>query len=444
MVLDKQIVIKKTPFFLLTAIFFVFLAYSYISIGFYQHDEVAHYLNAKNFWINPFDILGYWERPGFKLLYVLPVLIGVKAVHITSIIISVLTCYFAYLSAKKYDLENNYITIIFCAFQPLFMQLSFRMYSEVLASLLVSLMLLSYLHGRYWTVALTSSFLFAVRQEFAVISLILLMFFLFRKEWLAIFLLATTPVILGVLGWLKTGNQMWLLNIYIPIGQYRETFKPGFFHYWKMFEPFAGTAITSLFIVGFLSGFINFKTRFKQHISKYHAIYIIFISIFLFQCLFTSEFISSPSPGWLRYLIPLTPVIAVFSNIGVNELLSTNRISRKHSISIIVLFIVAAFFFISKKHNYLGFTDHDDYTKVAVISIILVLFFIYYNFNAISKNIVIFVLSSIVVIHAFLTEKPILLNAEDKTLNEIVKWYKENSLDDRTTLINHTLFSRQI
>lgn len=55
----------------------LYFAFSFVSEGFYQQDEAVHYVSMKRFWFNPNRILSNWEKPGFKLIYALPSLLGV-------------------------------------------------------------------------------------------------------------------------------------------------------------------------------------------------------------------------------------------------------------------------------------------------------------------------------------------------------------------------------
>ena len=61
----------------LTVIYFI---YSFYSTGFYQDDEVGHFMNMRDFWSNPFVIMSNWGKPGWKIFLVLPSLVGYKGV----------------------------------------------------------------------------------------------------------------------------------------------------------------------------------------------------------------------------------------------------------------------------------------------------------------------------------------------------------------------------
>ena len=51
----------------LTILYFV---YKNVSVGFYQDDEIAQYINMINFWHDPAVILGNFAKPGYKIFLV--------------------------------------------------------------------------------------------------------------------------------------------------------------------------------------------------------------------------------------------------------------------------------------------------------------------------------------------------------------------------------------
>ena len=79
----------------------VYFSYSYFSNGFYQDDEVAHYINMRDFWTNPWIILSNWGKPGWKIFLELPSLLGYKWVLFFNSLITSLTTFFTIKLAKE-------------------------------------------------------------------------------------------------------------------------------------------------------------------------------------------------------------------------------------------------------------------------------------------------------------------------------------------------------
>ncbi len=416
----------------------LYFAFSYLSDGVYQDDEIGHVMKSMRFWHDPASILTYWDRPGFKLVYALPALIGVKAIHLTSIVFTVSTCYLVLLIARKLKLDNPLLSAIFCGLQPLLLQLSFRTYAEVLAGFLLSLMLLTYLRKQYLLAALTATFLFTVRQEYAILAVIMGGSFLYKKKLLPFFVLGASPVILALLGWLKTGNILWLVEDYLPVGKYAQTLKPGFFHYWRMFEPIFGTIPSALFIVGFFS-FIPERKKLKKHLLRFHAVYITFVTVFVIQCLLTAKFVTSPSPGHFRYLLPLAPVAAIFANIGFNQIWSADKNNRTVSFFLFMIFTFIVIALLSNKHNHYSFIPEPDMSKALVLAAFAALLFLGPFFKARTRVMVVLT-TLLLTTHTLYSEEPIAKSPEHKTVEAMAEWYRNQGYDDRTTLINHAVF----
>ncbi|HYE59476.1 MAG TPA: hypothetical protein VD948_13265, partial [Rhodothermales bacterium] len=71
--------------FALAAGYFVF---SLASTGFYQHDEVGHYIGMRQFWHDPASALGNWAKPGYKVLYAPFALLGPPAVALLNSLVA--------------------------------------------------------------------------------------------------------------------------------------------------------------------------------------------------------------------------------------------------------------------------------------------------------------------------------------------------------------------
>jgi 4-amino-4-deoxy-L-arabinose transferase-like glycosyltransferase len=117
----------------------VYIGFSFSSDGFYQHDEAAHFINMRTFWYNPDIILGNWAKPGYKLLYVIPSLAGPFAVLILNALFAAGTSFFVYKTAQLLSIRIPLVAFLLLSTQPLWIQLSFRNYSEIPTAFLLSL-----------------------------------------------------------------------------------------------------------------------------------------------------------------------------------------------------------------------------------------------------------------------------------------------------------------
>ncbi|MGB1219786.1 MAG: hypothetical protein ACPG4W_08405, partial [Flavobacteriales bacterium] len=420
------------------AIAVIYFIFSTFSTGFYQHDEVAHFLNMQRFWYDPSAILGTWAKPGFKIAYVIPAYFGAKAVLITNILFASFTAFFAGKIAEHFKIPFRVLVMVATAFVPMFYQIAFRNYSEVITGLVLSILMLSYVKEKYFWAALSASYLFTLRQEMALIGMILGLIFLLRKKYIYILVLATAPVLLNVFGWLSTGNPNFLLDQLTGGGvdNYRQM---GFFHLWTMFTPSVGVISTALFLVGFLS-FLNPISQFKAHLKTYHILYISFLPVFLFWCVITEpSFNIFKLSANLRQLVSLAPVAGVFVGLGFQNL----SLKPKQNIAYVILAIYGLILFnsLSYEYNHVFFTDVKDYTKPAIFVIGIVGSILLLRSGKISPKILSFIVSALIIGHTIQQEKPYELNNEEVAVLDAAEFAKSKGLDKRNLQISHTMFN---
>lgn len=416
------------------------LAVAYIALwlrneGFYQHDEVAHFLDARGFWNNPASILGYWNRPGFKIVYVVPALLGRSATALVTIGVSLAAAYAAMLTAREMGIRNAVASMVFCGFQPIFYQISFRTYSEPLAALIFILGLLMFVKGKLRWSAFLCGYLFTVRQEFALIALLLAIVILIKRDWIALVLLGIAPLILAVLGWIKSGDPTWIVTKFLPVGAY-DVMKPGFFHYWNTFPAIFGLLISVMFLVGFF-GFAGAGNP-RSYLLRYAPLYVSFSVLFLLHSLLVSQFIKSPSPGHFRYLMYLAPAVAIFANLGLNHLTRPQKLGTANvAVFLGSVLIVAAFG--TYKHNYFTLGSERNVPVLAAFCLSLVVLAV---LRLLKVRSTVLVLAAMVLVAGFtlVTEQPFPLDDESREIKEVADWYMQQDFDDRTLLCNHPLF----
>ena len=139
---DLDQYLHKYIWLLLPILIIVYYLYSTNSTGFYQDDEIGHYRNIRAFWSDPFSIMGNQPKPGWKILLVLPGLLGFPGVLIAHCAITALTVVATYYLGRALRIKNSFVIAILLAVQPLFLQLSFRSYSEITAACVAVLMVL--------------------------------------------------------------------------------------------------------------------------------------------------------------------------------------------------------------------------------------------------------------------------------------------------------------
>lgn len=415
----------------LTIIYFVF---SYFSNGFYQDDEVAHYINMRDFWSNPWIIMSNWGKPGWKIFLVIPALAGFKFTLLINSFITALTAYFTVILAKAVKFKNAILAGVLFAFQPLILQLSFRNYAEIFTGLLLVLTLYFYYKDKYILSALMCGLSFTARQEAALLGLALAIFFIIEKKYLPILFLGVFPLLLDLLGYFHTGDILWVWSEMKGLGELNMGVNRSFFHYFGVLIYIIGPVAFSLFIIGLIVPFIG-KEKFQNFNTKESLIYIFFFIVFLFQCYLVEK---GTNPGSWRYLLQISPFIALIALIGFNQL--PDKRTKSYVIGTLAFTIVIILLFLSKAATGLVITDTPEFSKLIAIILFTAGAFFYVLSARIAKMNQLVIFTAVIAIgFTFLTEKPKQQTPENTAINNIAEWYKQNKNNSPEVLYNHSL-----
>ncbi|MCB2205694.1 hypothetical protein KQI65_13195 [bacterium] len=410
------------------------------STGFYQDDEIGHYRNIRQFWGDPFSIMGNQPKPGWKILMVLPGLFGFTGVALAHCFIAALTVVMTYKLGRSLKIKNSTMAAVFLAAQPLYLQISFRAYSEITAALFIVLSLYFYYRERWVWAALASSYVFAIRQEFALVSLGLGVIFLMRKQWIPFLLLAWTPVTLALIGWIHTGNPTWLLDDMQRIGLGVEVPHKPFWHYFGTYIYMVGPVILSLFVLGYWKEFLPFE-RAKEQISRHGFFFFTFTIMFAWAVISAWDVPNfGANPGHWRYLLSIAPLTAIYAAMGLNTLFE----SRNRNIGLALLAVVALLgvLFLARDTNGLILTDQPRWDHVGMMIAVLALAAAFAGARMLSGPVFVTFLLVGTVAFTVYAEKPRTLDKEASTVKQAAEWYLEQpeEFQQRPLYGNHVLF----
>jgi len=88
---DLDVFLDRYVWLLIPLLVLLYYWFSAGSTGFYQDDEIGHYRNIRQFWGDPFSIMGNQPKPGWKILMVLPGLFGFTGVVLAHCLAAALT-----------------------------------------------------------------------------------------------------------------------------------------------------------------------------------------------------------------------------------------------------------------------------------------------------------------------------------------------------------------
>ena len=438
--LDLDEFLDKYIWLLLPLLVLLYYWFSMGSTGFYQDDEIGHYRNIRQFWGEPFSIMGNQPKPGWKILLVVPGLFGFAGVALAHCAIAALTVIMTYKLGRAMKMKNSSLAALFLAAQPLYLQLAFRSYSEITAALFIVLSLYFYYKERWLLAALASSYVFSIRQEFALVSIGLGVLFLMRRQWIPFLALAWTPVVLALIGWLSTGNIMWLFDDMQRIGLGVDVPHKPFWHYFETYVYMVGPIVLPLLVLGYWKTFLPFE-RAKEQISEHGFLFFTYTVMFawaVFSAWDVPNF--GANPGHWRYLLSIAPLTAVYAAKGANVMFDTRKPALVYGI--LGGFTLLALLFLARETNGFILIDQPRYDNIAVFIGLLAVYAAYASLRILSAKVVTGLLLVTLVGFTVYAEKPRTLDNEASTVKQVAEWYLAQPEEFRSRPLygNHVLF----
>ena len=436
-VTDLNNVIEKYFWWIIPVLTIVYFISSRYSVGFYQDDEIAQYLNMLQFWNDPWVILGNNPKPGYKIFMVLPALISYETVLIVNSLIASLTVYMTYLLIKAYKINYAYFGALILASQPLFFDLSFRSYSEIFTALCVVGFLTLYEKRQYILSSLLCGYIFTVRQEIAIVLIVLSIIFIRKREFLAAAMLFVFPFVYNLLGFIHSGDILYVLTEMKKVAGL--TYKSqGFMHYFKVYIFIVGPVALTMFLSA-IFGFLEKTGDYKNYISKYFLLYVMFISVFAVQLM--TMFNDGPNTGNWRYLLHISPVCSVFATIGLNNI--ADKSFRKTYLLLTGILALLVLAFLSYTSDGFTLRDESEYSKFILILTILILSLLLWSESKtkyLNKMSVVLILLSLV--YLFINFEPKKLSPENLKIKEAAEYIDNNfKANDKEFLSNHSMLS---
>ncbi|MES2387690.1 MAG: hypothetical protein V4543_06790 [Bacteroidota bacterium] len=430
---NKPVLLSPRSLLILTLLFAAaYFIFSFSSAGLYQQDEAAHFVSMLSFWHNPNIALSNWAKPGYKVLYALPVLGGRNTVTLVNCLFSAFTCYFTYRAAEKRGVSNPLIAFVILALQPFWFMLAFRNYSEIPTAFLISLALFLHTSRKRFFAALCISYICTMRQEFIPIAGMYGLYLLGLKSWLPALSLAIFPLLQNVWGWSATGDPIWLYNqVFNSSADIKEAYpRQGFAHYFQTSIVVFGPVAVALFIANLFSA--AFNKRLPDLLIVVPAIaYLLLNSLFQWQ-----EVHIGPSTGGnLRYMLVIAPFVSIAAAAAFDEFKALDKKWALLLVMIPLLVIVATY--MNYKHNYVILTEETDTKPTLGVLITLIALYIPMNYRTLTAA-----FGVIVLFFGLLNIRPKKMAEEDRTCKEMANYYlaNEEAFSKRQLYVNHSMF----
>ena len=308
---------KHLPvFFLILAFLALGAALIATTPGFVEMDEVCHWLQARYAPRHPFLFASIWARPLFVLLYTLPAQLPFNLTRVFSLLIAALIGLQAYRLARMRDIPWPSMAFLFTAAQPLFIQQSYTVMTELCLGLLLALGLVHWENKHRNLSCLFISLTPLSRPEgFFLGPLWFLMVWFDRSSKVTAKLKRTGLLLFGLalwafLSWLGTGNPLWFVQNF-PWGYHGRWGSATILDYVLRLPRFASPPILILALLG-----VFVIRRYRLGLAYFLTLFI----LVLHSILWSGGYFGSA--GYLRYLVPVSPLLGLCAAAGFSALLS--------------------------------------------------------------------------------------------------------------------------
>lgn len=284
--------------------------------AYYHLDDVTHYLFAAWSWQWPEYLLNDWGRPGFTIPYAVCAPFGLMACKIFSTVLTTASAWLAFSVAQRMALPRAWLAIPFAFAQPVYFLLAQTTLTETpLAFYLIAAVWLA--QRRYWSIALAVlSVSFVTRHE-AVIFAPVFVWFAWRDKvavWKMTWL-AAAPLAINFASWF--GDLPVPLLKYFEPQPTRQYGNGGWLTYFQRALHAWGPTVSVLAMLGL-------PRLVKMNRSSSRLIASAALAYFLAQVI-VFRFGLFASGGYSRFLIGISPLIAIASVAGADALLAPLR-----------------------------------------------------------------------------------------------------------------------
>jgi hypothetical protein len=307
-------------------VFFLILAFLALGAGliattpgFVEMDEVCHYLQARYAPQHPFLFASIWARPLFVLLYTLPAQLPFSLTRVFTLLMATLVGLQAYRMARMRDIAWPSLAFLFTVTQPLFIQQSYTVMTELCLGLLLVLGLMHWENRHRNLSCLFISLTPLSRPEgFFLGPLWFLLVWLDHRSTITTRLKRTGLLLAGlllwaVLSWLGTGNPLWFVKNF-PWGYHGRWGSATILDYVLRLPRFASPPILILALLG-----VFVIRRYRLGLAFFLSLFI----LILHSLLWTGGYFGSA--GYLRYLVPISLLLGLCAAAGFSALMAGSR-----------------------------------------------------------------------------------------------------------------------
>lgn len=301
-------------------------------------DGIMHYEIARWSWKHPELLLHHWGKPFFTLLCSPFAQFGYKGAVFFNILCHVGAAWITWRIADRMKLPYSYLAGPLLVFAPLSWGVAQSGLTEPLFALTLMAGIYFITGGRNNIAALIISLLPFARTEGFLIAPLFGLFFLIRKEYLAMTLLAAGTVLYSIMGAIFVHNDfLWIMHQNPYVGE--EAYGHGdLFHFVANNEFLFGWSITGLIVLGLCTFPLRRKFEPRHSLAEMVLIAGSFVVFFIAHSIFWWQGVFG-SYGLLRVIACVLPCAVIISLRGL-QLATWPIYQRKYAVLVVSFVMV--------------------------------------------------------------------------------------------------------
>jgi hypothetical protein len=322
--------------------------------GYGGGDNVLHFQIARYSFNHPELFFYHWGKPVFTILGSPFAQIGFRGLCFFNLLVSVATCWIAWLSARRLQLEASALVIIFTAFSPVFFFSATSTLTEPLFSLFAITTALLFLQRKYIAAAVVFSFTIFIRTESFVLFPLVIAAFMLVRQWKAIPFLFSGFILISLAGYPFYGNFFWFFSE-MPYNMGHSIYGSGsLFHFVKNYKEVFGLPLFMFICIGIFV-IIGIFLRKETYRDKEKIASLLLIAGIPFVFFAAHSWVwykgTGGSLGLLRVIACVSPFFAITGLYGYRAFTSwIDKFNTKLNTYIFAATIITSVLFISLYH----------------------------------------------------------------------------------------------
>lgn len=428
---------------------YVILSYvwGFASDATWDDDCPTRYYNTLNAFSDPKQFVSVWNRPLFVVLFALPVQISHHTILLLMPLITGLGAWMLYRALRKLKIPNAWTVIPFFLFQTFLFSTSRDALTEPLAAALIAMGFWALTQKRWLLYAVIGGLLPLARLELSLLLIFWVIPMIREKQWRSMVMLVFPLILWNIAAAAITGDAAFVLNKTVGAGGGENRYgQQPFSHYFWRYMYITGP------VAFFFAGVGLWMAAVRKKLNLW--IYGQFAGGFMLYVIFSWQLSLGNAAGFLRNLVPLSPLVALMAVEGFNafsEAIFGKTKDKTYRQQVMVAsgtaVAVAGLFY----SNYLDFhhviVDYPDLSRVTASGIIalsgLGMYFAYRKrkagfaaMNSLGMGVTVLGMA-----YTLWQEPPDMnMNAERATVGKVSDIYLASTLDENPTYVNHIWF----